>query len=345
MKTTKFLVAGLLLIGAMQVNGQTNVATSTLTSRGLEAGTAGQQSVFFGYQTGKASIVPSGGNTFIGHQAGASNTIGDGNSFVGTSAGFSNTTGYSNTFNGLGAGIINTTGHSNTFTGNGSGQSNITGQQNVFIGVAAGANNQSGNDNVFIGNNAGELNNGSGNIFLGMYAGALEENTNNKLYIENSFSSTPLIWGDFANDLLKLNGKVGIGGVTSFPTTAGTVNVSAYKLFVKGGILTEEVRVHLATGWADYVFAKDYKLPTLTEVEQYINTNGHLPNVPSASSVEADGIEVGNMAKIHQEKIEELTLYAIEQNKQIESQKAQLEQQQKEIDQLKAAVETLMGKK
>ncbi len=66
--------------------------------------------------------------------------------------------------------------------------------------------------------------------------------------------------------------------------------------------------------------------------------------MPSAKQVKEDGIELGQMANIQQEKIEELTLYAIEQNKQIETQNKQLEQQQKEIDELKAAVKVLMAK-
>jgi hypothetical protein len=128
------------------------------------------------------------------------------------------------------------------------------------------------------------------------------------------------------------------GPVPTFPTTAGAINVSNYKLFVKGGILTEEVRVALATTWADYVFNKDYKLPTLEAVEKQIQDKGHLFNVPSAAQVKQDGIELGEMAKIQQEKIEELTLYIIQQNK--------LNQKQsQEIAELKAIVKTLARKK
>lgn len=112
------------------------------------------------------------------------------------------------------------------------------------------------------------------------------------------------------------SGKLGVG-TQNFPTTIGTVDIDAYKLFVKGGILADEIRV--ATGWADYVFAEDYQLKSLVEVESFIEANGHLPNVPSAKTIEKEGISVGEMAKIQQEKIEELTLYIIEQNKRIEA--------------------------
>lgn len=118
-------------------------------------------------------------------------------------------------------------------------------------------------------------------------------------------------------------GRVGIG-TTNTPTTIGGENISAYRLFVKGGILTEEVRVR--TGWADYVFADDYKLPTLTEVGKFIDENGHLPNVPSAAQVEEEGIELGEITRIQQEKIEELTLYLIEMQKEIDVLKARLDE-------------------
>lgn len=133
--------------------------------------------------------------------------------------------------------------------------------------------------------------------------------------------------------IIDKTGKVLIGSETA-PATAGFgADVSAYKLFVTGGILTEEVRVSLKKdwNWADYVFNKNYQLKPLSEVEEFININGHLPNVPSAKEVKEKGLELGTMATIQQEKIEELTLYAI--------------QQQKEIDELKALVKTLVEKK
>lgn len=134
-------------------------------------------------------------------------------------------------------------------------------------------------------------------------------------------------------------GKVGIGTEENpIPITASGVDVSNYKLFVKGGILTEEVRVSLANTWADYVFEEDYVLKPLNEVEQFINDNGHLPNVPSAEQVKEEGIELGEMAKIQQEKIEELTLYIIEQNK-------INEKQSREIEELKKLVTELLNNK
>jgi len=97
-------------------------------------------------------------------------------------------------------------------------------------------------------------------------------------------------------------GNVGIG--TDNPT---------YKLSVLGNIRSTEVVVE--TGWADYVFDKEYKLNTLEEVEKFIAINKHLPNIPSAKEITDNGLSLGDTQKRMMEKIEELTLYLIEANK------------------------------
>jgi hypothetical protein len=97
-------------------------------------------------------------------------------------------------------------------------------------------------------------------------------------------------------------GNVGIG--TDNPT---------YKLSVLGNIRSTEVVVE--TGWADYVFDKEYKLNTLDEVEKFIAINKHLPNIPSAKEITDNGLSLGDTQKRMMEKIEELTLYLIEANK------------------------------
>jgi len=95
----------------------------------------------------------------------------------------------------------------------------------------------------------------------------------------------------------------------------GTLNPT-YKLSVNGDIRTKEVVVE--TGWADYVFGEKYQLKSLPEVEKFIRQNNHLPNIPSAKEVEANGLHVGDVQKRMMEKIEELTLYMIDANKKIE---------------------------
>lgn len=111
-----------------------------------------------------------------------------------------------------------------------------------------------------------------------------------------------------------------------------------------GKIHAKEVEVK-ANIWADYVFKKGYKLHTLEEVEKHIVEKGHLPNIPSAQEVAEKGINLGEMDTKLLEKIEELTLYSIEQNKQIKSQKEQLKQQSEEIKELKKQVRQILSAK
>jgi hypothetical protein len=107
-------------------------------------------------------------------------------------------------------------------------------------------------------------------------------------------------------------------------TDLGNVGIGTpspdYKLDVLGTIRANEVKV--ATGWSDFVFKPDYDLPTIQEVESYIDQNGHLPDIPSAEEVKADGINLGEMNAKLLQKIEELTLYAIELKKENEEMKS-----------------------
>ena len=112
--------------------------------------------------------------------------------------------------------------------------------------------------------------------------------------------------------IIRKDGKVSIGDV-------GKTNGN-FKLFVKDGILTERLKLamHNSVEWPDFVFASNYELPTLKEVESFIQENKHLPNIPSAKVVKEQGIDVGEMNAKLLQKIEELTLYIIDQEKRIE---------------------------
>ncbi|MCG8306670.1 MAG: hypothetical protein MI975_04705 [Cytophagales bacterium] len=94
----------------------------------------------------------------------------------------------------------------------------------------------------------------------------------------------------------------------------GTNDTKGYKLAVAGNIITEEVKVMLQHNWPDFVFKDDYVLSDLKDLEDYIKTNGHLPNIPSAEFVTKEGYNLGEMDSKLLEKIEELTLYLIEQH-------------------------------
>lgn len=328
-------------------SSSTAMYTGCNTYDGSGAGKSGTNTTHIGCNSGAADLGAS--NTFLGAQTGSSNTNGNYNTFIGNLAGNKNTTGMYNTFLGTWSGQLST-GEGNTFTGALAGSQNTSGAQNTFLGQSSGGLNTTGSGNTSVGAYSGYstttgirnimlgygagINNSTGsyNVLIGNYTGYYETGSN-KLYIENSpnYTATPLIWGDFSTDQLKLNGKVGVGlYATDFPSTVGTANVTNYNLFVKGGILTDEIRVR--TMWADYVFSEGYELKPLSVLEAYIKENKHLPNVPSAKEVESNGIELGKIASIQQEKIEELTLYIIEQDK-------KFQQTQKKIDELRSEID------
>ncbi len=118
-------------------------------------------------------------------------------------------------------------------------------------------------------------------------------------------------------------GNVGIGRTDPF-----------YKLDVNGIVRAHEIKVNTNTG-ADFVFAENYPLRSLNEVSGFIQANKHLPEIPPAADMVANGVDMGEFQIKLLQKIEELTLYVIEQDKQLKEQKKQLMQQQEEIEQLK----------
>ncbi|OXB15784.1 hypothetical protein [Flavobacterium reichenbachii] len=119
------------------------------------------------------------------------------------------------------------------------------------------------------------------------------------LYVGNNFTSTG---ASLAIKAIQ-NGNVGIG-----------ISNPKNKLDVNGIIHSKEVKVDM-DGWSDFVFTKEYNLPTLQEVEKHINEKGHLENIPSEDEVLKNGINLGEMNSKLLQKIEEMTLYIIEQNK------------------------------
>jgi hypothetical protein len=111
---------------------------------------------------------------------------------------------------------------------------------------------------------------------------------------------------------LNANGNVGIG----------TDNPQA-KLAVNGDVFAKKVKVTLS-GWPDYVFEKKYKLPSLAAVAAFVKQYKHLPDVPAAATIEKEGVDIGATQAVLLRKIEELTLYIIQQQKEIDAIKAML---------------------
>ena len=145
-------------------------------------------------------------------------------------------------------------------------------------------------------------------------------------------------------------GGVGIG-VTSEPPAGTWTDWYAYKLFVRGGILTEQFKLANpisypdwgnnnkegdAQEWCDYVFKEGYPLASLPEVEAYIRKNKRLPNTPSTAEIEAQGgFDLREVVLNHQEKIEEVFLHLIDLQKQAEVLQARLQEAKKENELLK----------
>lgn len=153
--------------------------------------------------------------------------------------------------------------------------------------------------------------------------------------------------GGVMNYILYLNDNGNVGVNTSNPTARFTVNgktligdpaavnlstANNYGLYVQDGVLTSKVKVATVNGsnWSDYVFAADYRLRPLAEVESFIAANRHLPEVPSACDVEDNGIDMADMSATLLKKIEELTLYTIDQQKQIDALRAELKSMKKQ---------------
>lgn len=118
-----------------------------------------------------------------------------------------------------------------------------------------------------------------------------------------------------------MNGDLGLG----------TLDTKGYKLAVNGKVRAQEIKVE-NSNWPDFVFSKSYVLPKADEISAFINANGHLQGIPSAKEVQANGIDLGDMNARLLQKVEELTLLLLEQDKKIKAQDVLLK---KIIDKIK----------
>lgn len=133
---------------------------------------------------------------------------------------------------------------------------------------------------------------------------------------DGSHNGGAAIWSNVEGDLLFSN-VASTGGANRWVVDTAMKNRVNLVLKSNGQLMAKEVLVTL-TGWPDYVFSKDYERMSLPETEAYIKENGHLPGVPSAEEVEEKGLSLGEMNAKLMEKVEELTLYVIELQKQID---------------------------
>lgn len=337
--------------------GYSNGTGSYNTIMGKAAGyfsTNSSSNTFIGYASGYAN---NGGNqnSFMGFRSGQYNTTGKSNAYLGGYSGYSNSTGignaamgdsalYLNTNSGntaLGAkaGYVNTFGSNNTFIGYAAGQ---TGIGNLTNAAAIGANASVTSSNCMVLGNGVNVGIGNTSPVVKMHLTGsnemlrLEGSTNPSMQFKENGSLVGFLRasaGDFTvgtnntntNNLyfstngsnrmtIDAYGKVGIG-TSDF--------ASGYMLSVAGKVICTEMRVALQANWPDYVFQKDYKLLSLDELEQSINTNKHLPGMLSAAEMNRqNGIDVGTMQTKMVEKIEELTLYVIQLKKEIDVLKA-----------------------
>lgn len=164
----------------------------------------------------------------------------------------------------------------------------------------------------------GNILNGGADFILGKYDGrtqgsltgnrALVHSTSDELVINynGDFEGGVRIMGSYNN---KINGSLSIGNA-SLP--------SGFKLSADGAIIAEEVQVDLSENWPDFIFNDDHDLMKLNDLEEFIKTHHHLPDVPSAEQIENEGQKLGEMNTILLRKIEELTLYIIELKKENE---------------------------
>jgi hypothetical protein len=141
----------------------------------------------------------------------------------------------------------------------------------------------------------------------------------------NNYANYPAL-NFYTNNTKRLSilhdGSVGIGTASTF----------GYKLAVNGTIGAKEVVAEISSRWPDFVFEEDYVLTDLSEVEQFVNENKHLPGIPSANELEETGVNLGNMQGKLLQKIEELTLYIIEQQKSIEKLTSRIDVLEKELE-------------
>ncbi|NEU66760.1 TMF family protein [Spirosoma agri] len=350
-------------------SGFSNTAGIANVFIGSEAGvrsTTGQGNLFLGQQAGGANTTGNY-NLFVGNSSGSATTTGNGNTAIGDGSLLNNQTGTRTTAIGQYAGN-GSNGNDNIFIGYGA---DVTyDAPNVTNAVAIGSRSvvsQSNsivlgaNANVGIGTSAPQaklhivgpggqsglrlenLTSKSTPTALNLSKFLSVDETGNVILANTNYYSSG---GRLEAELWQRN-EYGVLQTTEEDAVVIGLGISKrpsdYNLFVSKGILTEKVKVAVknTNEWSDKVFETDYQLQPLADVGAYIQANKHLPGVPSASEVVEKGIDVAKMDAKLLEKIEELTLYSIQQQKVID----ELKQRVSQVEELKQLVKQLMDKK
>ncbi|MES2575596.1 MAG: hypothetical protein V4572_11675 [Bacteroidota bacterium] len=338
--------------------GYTNSSGYSNVFIGRESGYAnsiGNYNIFIGYRSGMNS--KGDGNVYIGRDAGMINT-GSFNTFLGYRSGYNNTIGVNNVFLGNLAGS-NETGSNRLYIDNTATATPLIfgkfdtrqlgiNTNNIPVGYAmaikgklalnAGSEGQTVAVNAFsiIGPNVPTGNNSAQDLSWDFTAAGSAK--------IRSYRGAS--WDTYMQFLTSPN-SVGIAQVRMHIGSEGNVGIGTanpdQKLTVNGTIHSKEVIVDNAIA-PDYVFQKyytgkselksDYTMPTLNEVAEFTKANNHLPNIPSAKEMQQNGVSLGKMNNLLLQKVEELTLYAIEQQKKLDDQNKTIDSLVKRLDSL-----------
>jgi hypothetical protein len=214
------------------------------------------------FENNRLELADGGGSVFIGYKAGESDDANNRKSvYIGYEAG-QQTNGFGNVAVGANAMTTNNTGTENVAIGASAGYQS-DGTNNVFVGRDAGRVALNGNNNTYVGHDAGRLATGSGNVLIGKSSGEIMQGSN-KLAIANSATTNPLIYGEFDNNLLRVNGRLNINGVYELPETVGS---SGQVLSYDGSGALQWVNPSATTSFSDV--DGDTKI----QVEETVNDN------------------------------------------------------------------------
>jgi len=228
MITSLLLLGTMALYGGSEDDGNRNVYYGGIAGHSLNS--ESKNNLFMGYASGyytegnSSQSWTGDENVYLGAYSGYKNTTGYYNTFTGAWSGYYNTTGSNNTFTGIVSGTDNTTGYYNTFTGAWSGRKNTTGSYNTFNGRWSGYKNTTGSYNTFLGYSSGGNADINSSVLIGFNAGN-NASRDNTLYIANNATDTPLIYGEFDTEVVKINGELNTTNtVTASVTEDSTAN-------------------------------------------------------------------------------------------------------------------------